>query len=215
MDLNLGMYLAKIQTFAGFRLSISPTKHIGQALPDPSTAKRGNMKLDRMNPVRTIIGMATLGLTGCVFADASIDRNGFGFVARGDVQAMYDWSNSALQDNAHLVSFRYGGGNTATWACSHLARQGQARQAEEVTIAIDAGIALDPRKNSAGQITGFNLNGFRTGAETYTAVGTCPSGNPGGEWQLIADSIMVEGSGEPILQVSIDGVEWHDLTITY
>lgn len=66
----------------------------------------------------------------------------------------------------------------------------------------------------AGQITGFHLGGFSPGAETYTAVGTRPAGMADPAWQLVSDSLMVEGGGAPIPRVSIDGGEWRDLGIT-
>lgn len=145
------------------------------------------------------------------------DENGVGFVGKGDVQTIYDWNNTMLQDNAHLVRFRMLVSGSATWTCTGVNPAGrtvtQTHSAQSESV--DAAVSFDARKNRVGQITGFVLNGAAAGSTEYAGVGAC---NTPQNWRvqpsLDQDSLVYEGSADPLLQISIDGEEWHDLPIT-
>lgn len=82
--------------------------------------------------------------------------------------------------------------------------------------AVTSGVNYDARKNNSGQVTGFKLNGVDVSVSAeITSVGTC---NHLRNWQVqpafVEGSLEYEGSGEAMLQVSIDGEDWRDLPIS-
>lgn len=163
------------------------------------------------------VAIALLVTTGASMASVSVDENGVGFVGKGDVQAVFDWNNSELQQNVGNLSFRFASSTTVSWKCEGTNPKGKIVTSQhESSTSLNAEIALDARKNKQGQITGFNLQGFDASQTTAQAVGTC--GESKGflvPYALVEDSVQWEGSGEPSLQVSIDGETWYDLLITY
>jgi hypothetical protein len=156
-------------------------------------------------------------LTAAANADVAYDENGVGFVGKGDLQLLFDWNNAALQENAGLIQFRMIVAGAATWTCTgvnpagHTVTQTHATESQSIEAAVNVAV----RQNKTGQITGFTLEGAVFGQTTYAGVGQC---NTLRNWQvqpaLNPESIVYEGSGEPLLQVSRDGDEWHDLPIT-
>jgi hypothetical protein len=145
------------------------------------------------------------------------DENGVGFVGKGDVQTIYDWNNTMLQDNAHLVRFRMLVSGSASWTCTGVNPAGKTVTQSHSTESesVDAAVSFDARKNRVGQVTGFVLNGAAVGSTEYAGVGVCPTLR---NWlvqpSLDQDSLVYEGSADPLLQISIDGQEWYDLPIT-
>jgi hypothetical protein len=158
-------------------------------------------------------------LMASVYANAAVnvDELGVGFVGKGDVQSVYDWNNSMLQANAHLVRFKFSGAETASWTCEGVNRAGNIviSSVRDQDVATNAEIALDPRKNRQGQITGFILKGLDVNATTYNATGTCGESNGFQVPFALVSEINYEGLAEPSLKVSIDGTTWFDLQITY
>jgi hypothetical protein len=168
--------------------------------------------------VKTALFFAVAMFAAPAFAAVVVDEDGNGFVGKGDVQSVFDWNNSMLQDNAYNISFRYIAGGTATWHCIGTNPAGHVviSTDHEATFGINSGVAYDPRKNKTGQVTGFNLSGFTTDTGDTVAIGSCPVNQ---NWQvqrtMVEGSLNFDGSVDPILQVSNDGDIWHDLAITY
>ncbi len=160
---------------------------------------------------------ACLAVASAANAAVTYDENGIGFVGKGDVQSLYDWNNSMLQEYADVVEFRLQSGGTATWKCSGVNPGGVSVTSTHSveSDAVGAAVNFDARKNRVGQVTGFILNGPLAGSTEFASVGECP---PDSNWRvprsLVPGSIVYEGSGEPMLQVSIDGLDWYDLPIT-
>lgn len=167
---------------------------------------------------RNILGAAVLTtFSATALAAVSIDENGYGFVGKGDVQALFDWNNAQLQANAASLTFRFASSETVSWKCEGINKAGHVVVGNhERTTAVNAEVALDPRKNKQGQITGFNLQGLDQAETAFQQVGTCGK-SVGFEvpFALIQESIQWQGNGEPSLQVSVDGEVWYDLQITY
>jgi hypothetical protein len=147
-----------------------------------------------------------------VNAAVTYDSDGMGFVGKGEIQTLLDWNNSQLQTNASQLQFRFISGGTATWVCEWWTGPSQNRKHHttnsSMTNMVESAAALDPRKNSKGQITGFTLNGMDAAAASSQAMGTCD-----GNKTLVPDSLNYSGSEDPLLQVKFDG-EWYDLPIT-
>ena len=163
------------------------------------------------------MAVALLVTASASMASVSVDENGVGFVGKGDVQAIFDWNNSELQQNAGNLTFRFASSTTVSWKCEGTNKNGKVvTTTPELAIGLNDEVVLDARKNKQGQITGFNLLGFDAGQTSNQAVGTCGESNgflvP---FALVEDSVQWEGSGEPSLQVSVDGSTWYDLLITY
>jgi hypothetical protein len=130
------------------------------------------------------------------------------------------WNNAALQTNAPSLRFQLLTMSGATWQCLGYNPQGHAvltTHALEGT-AVESAVAFEVRRNGQGNVTGFTLNGADVAAVTYTEVGKCPSPALRAGWvqqpALVEDSLVYSGGGAPLLQVSSDGVIWHDLPVT-
>jgi hypothetical protein len=84
--------------------------------------------------------------------------------------------------------------------------------------AVESAVAVEVRKNRQGNITGFDLKGADVTAVAYTEVGKCPSPSLSAKWvqqpALVEGSLVYSGGGDPLLQVSSDGLIWHDLPVT-
>jgi hypothetical protein len=158
-----------------------------------------------------------LAVAAAANADVAYDEHGVGYVGKGDVQIVFDWNNAMLQENAALIGFRMLVAGATTWTCKGVNPAGhtvtQTHSSESQNI--EAAVSYTARKNQAGMVTGFVLNGTGLGLSTYSNVGQCKNLR---NWQVQptfdVDSMAYEGSGEPLLQISIDGEEWHDLPIT-
>jgi hypothetical protein len=159
---------------------------------------------------------ACLALSTAAHADVVYDENGVGFVGKGDLQSLYDWNNSMLQENAASVQFRLLSSGSASWTCSGVNPAGKpVTQSHSIeSVAVESGVSFSARKNQSGQVTGFVLNGGVVGSTEFETVGAC---NTLRNWQvqptLDEGSINYEG-GDAMLQVSVDALEWYDLPPT-
>jgi hypothetical protein len=166
------------------------------------------------------IAMVASALTLSALANAAVtyDEFGVGFVGKGDVQSLYDWNNSMFQEHAGDVRFRMLTGGGTTWNCIGNNPQGkevtQTKGSESEALAVE--ISFDARKNRHGQVTGFILKGAEMiGLTSYESVGVCnPPNDKWSNYRLVEGSINYDGGGDPLLQVSIDDDEWHDLPIS-
>jgi len=161
--------------------------------------------------------LVLLMLSTSANAAVHVDEEGIGFVGKGDIQSLFNWNNSMLQENAHLVRFKFSGAGTVSWTCEGVNANGVTIRSDRryENIGASTYIAYDARRNRTGQITGFFLVGLEESANTYNQIGSC--GNSVGfqvPFQLVSE-INYEGSAEPSLKVSIDGVNYLDLQITY
>jgi hypothetical protein len=168
--------------------------------------------------VRTLAtAVAALSVSFAAHGAVNVDEEGVGFVGKGDVQSIYDWNNSMLQANAHLVRFKFSSTGTVSWTCEGVNAAGTTvtTDVRNEDIGTNAYIAFDARKNRTGQITGFILQGFEGNATTRNDIGSC--GKSAGFLVpfKLASEINYEGNAEPSLKVSIDGQTWFDLKITY
>ncbi len=165
----------------------------------------------------TTLAMVAFATTS--YAAVTYDADGVGFVGKGDVQSIYDWNNSMLQDNAASVQFQMLDTSSASWRCSGVNPAGNpvTNTLTSESASVNADVSFDARKNKNGQVTGFILNGTTNGSTTVSSVGVCPTDDPT-KWitprALVLDSIEYEGNGDPLLQVSIDGGDWRDLPAT-
>ncbi|EKO3565507.1 hypothetical protein [Vibrio metschnikovii] len=179
------------------------------------------MKILNLNGIATTIVAAWALSSGTAIAAVSVDENGVGFVGKGDVQQVFDWNNSKLQENAHNLQFRMATTGTTTWTCEGINPAGiVVIQQYEQLQGVNSSVAFDPRRNRTGQITGFHMNGIQTGDEiTYTPLGSCGNnGNGHHNWVVkptLVDDINYLGSDEPSLEVSVDGMNWVALPISY
>jgi hypothetical protein len=170
---------------------------------------------------QTVLTLAACCVIGVMsYAAVVVDEDGVGFVGKGDVQRVYGWNNHDLQDYAHLLQFRFVSASETTWECEEwqnhqnhgIRKLGNVEY--EVSLAA-SNIAYDARKNKKGQITGFNLNGFK-GTHTETVgdnlePGTCPpdTGGNNPKWYVFVEGSLQTGSAEDgVLEVTIDGLEW-------
>jgi hypothetical protein len=160
---------------------------------------------------------AVLIATMSANAAVNVDEQGVGFVGKADVQSVYDWNNSMLQANAHRLKFKFSSAGTVSWYCEGVNAAGitVTTDVRDEEVEANAYIALDARKNRAGQITGFILNGFEGNPTTTNAVGKCAQPQGFAVPFALVSEINYEGSAEPSLKVSIDGQTWFDLQITY
>jgi hypothetical protein len=184
-----------------------PTKKKGVEMNVGSAVKLG----------KWVAGAALVAVAACGDANAAsqIDSEGKGFVGKGDVQLIMMWNNEQLQSNARNLRFRMLAGGGTSWKCEGVNAAGKAMvTVQEKDYGVASDVAFDPRKNRAGQVTGFYLRGAN-GQVGYTAVGMCPQATG---WQvqptLVSDSIAYSG-GEPALQFSADGQTWFELALTY
>ena len=169
-----------------------------------------------MNVFCAFFALAVLPVS-LVSADVTVDEFGVGFVGKGDVQSVYDWNNSMLQANAHLIQFKFSSAGTVSWYCEGVNAAGKTVTTDVRIdeIGVSNYIAYDARKNRTGQITGFVLTGFDGDAITTNTVGDC--GRSTGfqvPFRLISE-INYQGSDDPSLKVSIDGQTWFDLQLIY
>jgi hypothetical protein len=170
-----------------------------------------------VNLGKWVAGAALVVAAGCGEANAAsqIDSEGKGFVGKGDIQLVMMWNNEQLQSNAGKLRFRMLAGGGSSWKCEGVNAAGKALvNVQENDFGLASEVGFDPRKNRAGQVTGFYLRGAN-GQVGHTAVGMCPNASG---WQvrptLVPDSIVYSG-GEPALQFSADGETWFELTLTY
>lgn len=163
---------------------------------------------------------SVLALSFAANASVTYDEEGVGFVGKGDVQSLFGWNNHELQANAEFVQFRMiSPGGSASWKCSGINPGGNTVTNTKgvESLAMNANVSMDARKNRAGQVTGFLLNGFDdSSAPDYSSVGECTK--PNDNWQsydLVPGSLEFESEGaEMMLQVSVDGDTWYDMPIT-
>ncbi|QYJ74982.1 hypothetical protein [Shewanella sp. FJAT-52076] len=166
---------------------------------------------------RVALGVVLLTMVNLPTAMAAVtyDEHGVGFVGKGDIQSIYDWNNSDLQQNATQLSFQFIGAGKVTWLCEWWTGPDNNRKyhtVSESADAVSATVAMDPRKNKQGQITGFQLLGTEDSDSDSLAVGEC--GGEGAGKQLVEGSIQYEGSEEPMLQVKFADGDWYDLPLT-
>jgi len=161
--------------------------------------------------------LVLLMLASSANAAVHVDEEGIGFVGKGDIQSVFNWNNSMLQENAHLIQFKFSRAGTVSWVCEGVNAAGVTIRSDRRNEDIGAStyVAYDARRNRTGQITGFLLVGLIENSTTQNEIGSC--GNSVGfqvPFQLVSE-INYEGSTEPSLKVSIDGVNYFDLQITY
>jgi hypothetical protein len=172
----------------------------------------------RFNKLLALSALLAVSLNAS--AEVICDANGVGFVGKGDVQDLFGWNSNTLNANAASLQFQLLTVSGATWQCL-----GYNPQNKPVLTthglegsAVESAVAVEVRKNRQGIITGFDLNGADVAAVTYTEVGTCPSPSLSAKWvqqpALVDGSLVYSGGGAPMLQVSSDGVIWHDLPVT-
>lgn len=168
---------------------------------------------------KSLCVLSLVGASALLVANSAVhyDENGVGFVGKGDVQSLFDWNNSMMQENAHLVQFRFMSAGTVYWYCTWTTGPASnqtvhIQKRPEVSIGVNGAVAYDARRNRNGQVTGFILHGVdEYGNPDYAELGSC--GGP--THVLVPDSFVYSyDSGEPVLQVSVDGIDWYTLSLT-
>ena len=152
-----------------------------------------------------------------VNASVTYDEDGVGFVGKGDVQSLFDWNNSQLQENAAALEFRFIAAGTVTWQCEWFTGSDDKRKHHvnsQTAELLDSSAAIDPRKNNKGMITGFNLSGVVEGSTQESGIGDCHGEGAGKT--LVEGSIVYEGDENPMLQVRYTSEgDWYDLPISF
>ncbi|MCE9680603.1 hypothetical protein LZP69_15735 [Shewanella sp. AS1] len=173
----------------------------------------------------TVIALASLFVALSANASVTYDENGVGFVGKGDIQSLFDWNNSQLQENAGSLQFRFISEGTVTWLCEGFNKNGKLVQSKtpSMSTSVDAKATLDSRKNKKEMITGFDLKGMVINANSeYTSDYDCSGPGQGLNWEFVVGSDDMEGSESPLLQVMFAPAtesgkvasEWMDLPIT-
>jgi len=160
---------------------------------------------------------ALLALSTTVAADVVYDANGVGSVGKGDILSVFGWNANDLQASAGLLQFRMMSVSTATWQCTGVNPAGvtvvSTHGAENTPV--ESEVLHQTLRNRNNVVTGFDLGGVATALTEYTAIGACPYNQ---NWRvyrtMVPGSLVYEGGGEPMLQVSIDGQTWYDLPVT-
>jgi hypothetical protein len=133
-------------------------------------------------------------------ADVSFDpETGKGFVGKGDIQLLFAWNNTDLQNQANALTFSVYEMSSYDVPCMKILDN-----TKEVTVlrhtfhrerTTSRSIAYSPRVRN--QVTGFLLTGYELDSTDFGKA--CPGG-----WQLDSDGVVlsVEGSGYGELRVN-------------
>jgi hypothetical protein len=122
-----------------------------------------------MKTTKTLIGIAIcLVVAGIALASVTFNpTTGIGFVGKGDVQTVLGLNNAQMQAQASSLTFSYATKDTYevvnAWATGNPVNPVSlnSHTATVTTVyGVEYVIAFDSRKNSQGQITGFNLTGL-------------------------------------------------------
>jgi hypothetical protein len=143
---------------------------------------------------------------------------GTGFVGKGDVQTVFNWTNKALQTHASTVDFRVNSTSETTWTCTKLVEQGndvireivQQRSGTSTTQGLVTTVARENSKGKDGAVTGFYLKGYEGDAVSVTdgdALGSCPA-SPSG--YVFDDNLQTTTTGGG-LEVTSDGSAWYPI----
>ncbi|GHG76967.1 hypothetical protein GCM10010919_32290 [Alishewanella longhuensis] len=165
-----------------------------------------------------LLALAAVFAATTASAAVTYDENGVGYVGKGDVQSLFDWNNSAFQNNAALVQFRFSSGaQQASWVCGGYNNGGNyvTHPKNESYDSISGSINFHPKQKN--QITGFILLGTESNVSSSTAYlspGECVAPNKNWtDYALVEGSLTFE-SADPLLEVSVDGEAWYPLAIT-
>jgi hypothetical protein len=132
---------------------------------------------------RMTVGIAVLlAVASIAYAAVTFDpATGTGFAGKGDVQLALGLNNAQIQAQASSLEFTYVSTDTYevvnAWATGNAGNPVSLSSHTETvttTVGVNATVAYDSRKNSQGQVTGFNLTGFGD----KTVVGTVPEVSP-------------------------------------
>jgi hypothetical protein len=132
---------------------------------------------------RTTVGIAVLlAVASIAYAAVTFDpTTGTGFAGKGDVQTVLGLNNAQIQAQAPSLVFTYVSTDTYevvnAWATGNADNPVSLNSHTETvttTVGVNAAVVYDSRKNSQGQVTGFNL----TGLGAKTVVGTIPEVSP-------------------------------------
>jgi hypothetical protein len=124
-----------------------------------------------------VTAAALVAISTAAVAAVDVDEEGYGFVGKGDVQLAFGWNDAKLQQNASGVTFKYSLEDEYKFDCTFTVEVGRDKVREPRTqnrgreVKVNASISYEARKNTAGKINGFNLNGF--GSDT-TTTGAAP-----------------------------------------
>ena len=163
-----------------------------------------------------------LTMVGIGHADVTMDGEGYGFVGKEDIQSIFNWNDEELAARAHSVSFRLieEAGGVLEFDCewdtdsSHNRKYYRETEIETIT-GIYSGAAFVERMFGQDWISGFILSGYEeTSTSTSNLLDDCDCQKYGAEKTLVEGSCSYDPiGGETRLEVSIDGINWHYLTI--
>jgi len=124
-----------------------------------------------MKTTKTLIGIAIcLAVAGIAFAAVVFDpETGTGFVGKGDVQTVLGLNNAQMQAQAPNLVFTYETTDTYqvinAWATGNAVNPVSLNYhtaTVTTSIGVNNSVIYDSRKNSQGQVTGFNMTGYGT-----------------------------------------------------
>lgn len=171
----------------------------------------------KISLIVAFVAMAFSLVASPAMAAVTLNDDGTGFVGKGDVQAVYDWSDKNLQDNFSLVEFRVNSETVTevSWTCTNSNNENE-QQRERTTTTTTRGLVDSIARNNerANKITGFTLSGYIGDPSVTTETDGNPLNScPSGPWTLTTpagDPVPVDGSGGGV-EVSIDGVNWYPI----
>jgi hypothetical protein len=166
-----------------------------------------------------MVALAALALSAtAAFAAYTFDpATGTGFVGKGDVQLIYSWNNTQLQNNASKVDFRTSTTNETTWTCSKPNPSDpdkpdivNNRSNSTTTQGLATTVSRDTSKGKNGPVTGFNLTGYEGTPTTVTsgnALGSCPATPSGFTYDVGSEQTT---TGATVHEVTNDGgLTWY------
>ncbi|MDP8932475.1 MAG: hypothetical protein M3O70_28985 [Actinomycetota bacterium] len=153
-------------------------------------------------------------LAGTALATVTFNpATGEGFVGKGDVQYTFGWNNKQLQDNLKDVKFTYVATETKvteqSWECTNTKNEKIQERERTTTETKSVNGVVSAVARERNQITGVNLTGYSSKAETSTSttegpkVNSCPDAS--GNWTLTSpagDPVLVSETSQGGLYVS-------------
>jgi hypothetical protein len=167
-----------------------------------------------------------LALVACLaaaitsYAAVILDDNGNGFVGKGDVQTVFGWNNTQLQNNAAGLTFEYNADSIVvterSWICTNTNNENTQERDRTTTTTMTVSHPESMIARVKNQITGFNLTaGVGTSSSSSSTEGPMLNSCPGGPWALTTpagDPVEISNETTRVLTVCSGGV-CHDIAV--
>lgn len=168
-----------------------------------------------MRKLITIASLAVLAVAiASPFANAAVsyDDARVGHVDKGDVQSLFGWNDSKMQQNAAKVTFTNKQSDTlaVSWMCTN-GKTHSGSLSGTIIRPLDVATVT----NKAGKVTDWTLKGFNgSGTQENTSTGqelyTCPAGS---DWDWMSPATTSSFTSTNVVQVT-DGTKTFELPVT-